>query len=65
MRVRHQVSLAVLGAARPNPVIEVMALIAGRIAGADSIDDVDLLRHRAMGRISCAARAQSALGTFL
>ena len=53
------------GAAGSNPVIKVVALIAGMIAGADSIDDMDLLRHGAMGRIFSAVRAPSTLGTFL
>ncbi len=53
------------GTAGSNPVIKVVALIAGMIAGADSIDDMDLLRHGAMGRIFSAVRAPSTLGTFL
>jgi len=35
------------------------------IAGADSIDDMSLLRHGAMGRLFTGARAPSTLGTFL
>jgi hypothetical protein len=53
------------GTAGSNPVIKVVSLIAGMIAGADSIDDMDLLRHGAMGRIFSAVRAPSTLGTFL
>jgi hypothetical protein len=48
-----------------NPVTKVVALIAGMIAGADSIDDMDLLRHGAMKRLFSAVRAPSTLGTFL
>jgi hypothetical protein len=35
------------------------------VAGADSIDDMDLLRHGAMGRLFVGVRAPSTLGTFL
>src|SRR5450830_1239424 len=48
-----------------NPVTKVVALVAGMIAGADSIDDMDLLRHGAMKRLFSAVRAPSTLGTFL
>jgi len=45
--------------------LKVPALVAGMIAGADSIEDVDLLRHGAMSRLSTGVRAPSTLGTFL
>jgi hypothetical protein len=35
------------------------------VAGADSIDDMDLLRHGGMGRLFTGIRAPSTLGTFL
>jgi hypothetical protein len=35
------------------------------VAGADSIEDMDLLRHGAMSRLASDARAPSTLGTFL
>jgi len=35
------------------------------LAGADSIDDLDLLRHGAMGKLFTGTRAPSTLGTFL
>jgi hypothetical protein len=41
------------------------ALIAGMVAGADSIDDMDLLRHGGMNRLVTGVRAPSTLGTFL
>ena len=41
------------------------SLVAGMIAGADSIDDMDLLRHGAMKRLFTGIRAPSTLGTFL
>src|SRR5215211_6637281 len=36
-----------------------------RSAGADSIEDMDLLRHGGMGRLFAGIRAPSTLGTFL
>jgi hypothetical protein len=48
-----------------NAHLKVPALIAGMVAGADSIDDMDLLRHGAMGRLFTGIRAPSTLGTFL
>ena len=48
-----------------NARLKVSALVAGMIAGADSIDDMALLRHGAMGRLFTGVRAPSTLGTFL
>ncbi len=48
-----------------NPHLKVPALVAGMIAGADSIEDMALLRHGAMGRLFDGVRAPSTLGTFL
>jgi len=45
--------------------VKVPALVAGMVAGADSIDDMDLLRHGGVGRLFAGARAPSTLGTFL
>ena len=53
------------GSARSNPQVKVTALVAGMVAGADSIDAMDLLRHGGMGRVLTAGRAPSTLGTFL
>ncbi|MFD3821851.1 transposase [Streptomyces sp. NPDC058625] len=44
---------------------KVMSLVAGMLAGADSIDDMDVLRHGAMTRAYGGMRAPSTLGTFL
>ena len=44
---------------------KVTALVAGMVAGADSIDDMALLRHGAMGRLFDRAYAPSTLGSFL
>jgi len=43
----------------------VPGLVAGMVAGADSIDDMDLLRHGAMRKLFTGVRAPSTLGTFL
>ncbi len=45
--------------------LKVPALIGGMVAGADSINDMDLLRHGGMNRLFAGARAPSTLGTFL
>jgi hypothetical protein len=44
---------------------KIVAFIAGMIAGADSINGMDLLRHSGMGRLFDEGRAPSMLGTFL
>ena len=44
---------------------KVSSLVAGMVAGADSIDDMALLRHGGMGKILGAAHAPSTLGSFL
>jgi hypothetical protein len=48
-----------------NAYLKVPALVAGMVAGADSIDDMDLLRHGGMDRLFNGVRAPSTLGTFL
>ncbi len=48
-----------------NPHLKIPALVAGMVAGADSIDDMALLRHGAMRRLFTGVRAPSTLGTFL
>jgi hypothetical protein len=48
-----------------NATAKILALIAGMVAGADCIDDMDLLRHGGMGRLFTDVRAPSTLGTFL
>ncbi len=48
-----------------NAHLKVPALVGGMIAGADSIDDMDLLRHGGMSRLLEGVRAPSTLGTFL
>jgi hypothetical protein len=48
-----------------NPVAKVMSLVAGMVAGADSIEDVDRLRHAGNRGVFTGMRAPSTLGTFL
>jgi len=48
-----------------NAQLQVSGLVAGMIAGADSVDDMALLRHGAMGRLFAGARAPSTFGTCL
>jgi hypothetical protein len=48
-----------------NADVKVGCLVAGMIAGADSIDDMTLLRHGGMRRLFAGVRAPSTLGTFL
>ena len=48
-----------------NAQVKVPAIVAGMIGGADSIDDLDLLRHGAMPSLFGGIRAPSTLGSFL
>ncbi|QIK06076.1 IS1380 family transposase [Streptomyces sp. ID38640] len=44
---------------------KVTSIVAGMVAGADSIEDLDVLRHGAMPVLFAGVRAPSTLGTFL
>jgi hypothetical protein len=57
VRVRHRCGV--------NAEVKVGCLVAGMTAGADSIDDLDLLRHGAMVSLFDGVRAPSTLGSFL
>lgn len=48
-----------------NAGAKISALVAGLLAGADSIDDMNLLRHGGMGRLFERTYAPSTLGSFL
>jgi DDE family transposase len=48
-----------------NAPVKVGALVAGMVAGADSIEDMDLLRHGGMRRLFAGIRAPTTLGAFL
>jgi hypothetical protein len=57
--------LSVPGGAGVAAGAKVGSLVAGMVAGADSIADMDLLRHGGMGQLFDGVRAPSTLGTFL
>jgi hypothetical protein len=48
-----------------NAGLKVSSLVGGMVAGADSIDDMAVLRHGAMSRLFTRAYAPSTLGSFL
>jgi hypothetical protein len=57
--------LTVPGGAGQHAGAKVAGLVAGMVAGADSIADMELLRHGGMSRLFDGVRAPSTLGTFL
>jgi len=61
--VRRHVQIAAKTGVYPE--VKVACLVAGMAAGADSIDDMDLLRHGAMTDLFEGIRAPSTLGSFL
>jgi hypothetical protein len=73
MRLAEQVDLADLVSRRVRPDLSTgsnpggksAAIVAGMVAGADSIDDLDLLRHGGMSRLFASVYAPSTLGSFL
>ena len=48
-----------------NPGAKVMSVVAGMVAGADSIEDLDRLRHAGNAVVFDEIRASSTLGSFL
>lgn len=48
-----------------NAGLKVASLVGGMVAGADSIDDMALLRHGGMSRVFARVYAPSTLGSFL
>ena len=48
-----------------NAGLKVTSLVAGMVAGADSIDDMAMLRHGGMGKLFTRIYAPSTLGSFL
>lgn len=48
-----------------NAGLKVASLVGGMLAGADSIDDMAVLRHGGMGKLFTACYAPSTLGSFL
>jgi hypothetical protein len=73
MALAQRAGLADLVAARVRPGgpcgvnadLKIPGLVAGMAAGADSIDDMDLLRHGAMPELFGGIRAPSTLGSHL
>jgi Transposase DDE domain group 1 len=61
--VGEQVTVA--GPLAANTPHKIGCVVAGMIAGADSIDDLDLLRQAGMGELFDGVRAPSTLGSFL
>src|SRR3954452_6610761 len=57
--------LTVPGSAGASLVMKVPSLVAGMVAGADSITDMDLLRHGGMGQLFTEVRAPTTVGTCL
>lgn len=54
-----------LSVACPNAGVKAASVVAGMLAGADSIDDLEVLRHGGLGKVFTGVRAPSTLGTFL
>jgi len=48
-----------------NAPFKISSIVAGMAAGADSIDDLDVIRHGGMSRLFDQMRAPSTLGSFL
>jgi hypothetical protein len=61
----HVAITGAVNGAGANPAAKVMSLVAGMVAGADSIEDMDRLRHTGNGVLFDQIRAPSTLGTFL
>jgi hypothetical protein len=61
----HVTITGAANSAGANPAAKVMSLLAGMVAGADSIEDVDRLRHAGNAVMFDQIRAPSTLGTFL
>ncbi|HEX5118815.1 MAG TPA: IS1380 family transposase [Pseudonocardiaceae bacterium] len=61
----HVTITGAANSAGANPTAKVMSLLAGMVAGADSIEDIDRLRHAGNQIVFDQIRAPSTLGTFL
>ena len=57
--------LRVGGRCGANPAGKIATIVAGMVAGADCIDDVDVVRHGGMSRLFGSVYAPSTLGSFL
>jgi len=61
--LREHVKIVAKGGA--NAAVKILAIVAGMACGADSIADLDLLRHGGMPRLFDGVRAPSTLGSFV
>jgi hypothetical protein len=61
----HVTITGAANSAGANPAAKVMSLLAGMVAGADSIEEVDRLRHAGNTVVFDQIRAPCTLGTFL
>lgn len=61
----HQQLAETLTVDSPNASLKAVGMVAGMLAGANSINDLALLRHGAMPKLFDGVRAPSTLGTFL
>ena len=57
--------VTVPGTAGANTSAKVSTIVAGLVVGADSISDLDVLRHGGMPRVFAGLRAPTTLGTHL
>ncbi len=53
------------GSAAANAGAKIASIVAGMVAGGDSIDDLGVIRHGALPGLFDGIRAPSTLGTFL
>lgn len=73
LRLAHDAGLGALAGrlvrlgdtAGANAGAKIGSIVAGMVCGADSIDDLDVIRHGALPRLFGAIRAPSTVGTFL
>jgi hypothetical protein len=61
----HELLQERLSVPSANAGVKAACVVAGTLAGADSIDDLDVLRHGGMGKVFTGVRAPSTVGTFL
>ena len=61
----HELLQERLSVPSANACVKAACVVAGMLAGADSIDDLDVLRHGGMSKVVTGVRAPSTVGTFL
>ena len=61
----HELLQERLSVPSANAGVKAACVVAGMLAGADSIDDLDVLRHGGMSKVVTGVRAPSTVGTFL